>query len=120
MAWDVVNKKAAWKVDLVGPSNGGVLSTAGNLVFQGTAAGEFVAYTASKGEKLWSFPAQTGIIAAPMTYAIDGEQYVAILVGWGGVWDVATGVTAYARGVQYQDERVALERKAGEIIDLAA
>ena len=98
VAWDVVNKKAAWKVDLLGPSNGGVLSTAGNLVFQGTAGGEFVAYTADKGEKLWSFPAQSGIIAAPMTYAIDGEQYVAILVGWGGVWDVATGVLANKGG----------------------
>ena len=98
VAWDVVNKKPAWKVDLLGPSNGGVLSTAGNLVFQGTAGGEFVAYTADKGEKLWSFPAQSGIIAAPMTYAIDGEQYVAILVGWGGVWDVATGVLANKGG----------------------
>ncbi len=98
VAWDVANKKAAWKVDLVGPSNGGVLSTAGNLVFQGTAAGEFVAYTANKGEKLWSFPAQTGIIAAPMTYAVDGEQYVAILAGWGGVWDIATGVLANKAG----------------------
>ncbi len=98
VAWDVANKKAAWKVDLIGPSNGGVLSTAGNLVFQGTAAGEFVAYTANKGEKLWSFPAQTGIIAAPMTYAVDGEQYVAILAGWGGVWDIATGVLANKAG----------------------
>ncbi|KUR73007.1 alcohol dehydrogenase [Novosphingobium fuchskuhlense] len=98
VAWDVANKKPAWKVDLVGPSNGGVLSTAGNLVFQGTAAGEFVAYTADKGQKLWSFPAQTGIIAAPMTYAVDGEQYVAILAGWGGVWDIATGVLANKAG----------------------
>ena len=98
VAWDVANRKPAWKVDLIGPSNGGVLSTAGNLVFQGTASGEFVAYTANKGEKLWSFPAQTGIIAAPMTYAIDGEQYVAIMVGWGGVWDIATGVLANKAG----------------------
>lgn len=98
VAWDVANKKAAWKVDLVGPSNGGLLSTAGNLVFQGTSGGEFVAYTADKGQKLWSFPAQSGIIAAPMTYAIGGEQYVAILVGWGGVWDVATGVLANKGG----------------------
>jgi alcohol dehydrogenase (cytochrome c)/quinohemoprotein ethanol dehydrogenase len=98
VAWDVAGKKAAWKVNLVAPSNGGILSTAGNLVFQGTASGDFVAYTADKGEKLWSFPAQTGIIAAPMTYAIGGEQYVAILAGWGGVWDVATGVLANKGG----------------------
>ena len=98
VAWDVANRKPAWKIELTGPSNGGVLSTAGNLVFQGTSGGEFVAYTADKGEKLWSFPAQTGIIAAPMTYTIEGEQYVAILAGWGGVWDVATGVLARKGG----------------------
>ncbi|MFN3554077.1 MAG: PQQ-dependent dehydrogenase, methanol/ethanol family [Novosphingobium meiothermophilum] len=94
VAWDPVARKAAWKVELPSPSNGGILSTAGNLVFQGTAGGDFVAYSADKGKQLWSFPAQSGIIAAPMTYAIDGEQYVAVMVGWGGVWDVATGVGA--------------------------
>lgn len=98
VAWDVANQKPAWKVDQVGPSNGGVLSTAGNLVFQGTSSGEFVAYTADKGRKLWSFPVQTGILAAPMTYAIGGEQYVAILAGWGGVWDVSAGVLANKGG----------------------
>ncbi|MFM9935683.1 MAG: PQQ-dependent dehydrogenase, methanol/ethanol family [Novosphingobium sp.] len=98
VAWDVANQKPAWKVDQIGPSNGGVLSTAGNLVFQGTSSGEFVAYTADKGQKLWSFPAQSGILAAPMTYAIGGEQYVAILVGWGGVWDVSAGVLANKGG----------------------
>jgi len=74
------------------------MSTAGNLVFQGNAQGEFVAYSADKGKKLWSFPAQTGIIAAPMTYAIGGQQYVAVLAGWGGVWDIATGVLAKKSG----------------------
>ncbi len=98
VAWDVANQKPAWKVDLLGPSNGGVLSTAGNLVFQGTAGGEFVAYSADKGTKLWSFPAQSGIIAAPMTYAIGGEQYVAILVGWGGLWDIFAGPVANKSG----------------------
>ncbi|MCB2067147.1 MAG: c-type cytochrome, partial [Erythrobacter sp.] len=46
----------------------------------------------------WSFPTQSGVIAAPMTYAINGEQYVAIVVGWGGVWDVATGVLSATSG----------------------
>lgn len=95
VAWDPVAKKAAWKVELPSPSNGGILSTAGNLVFQGTAGGDFVAYAADKGKQLWSFPAQSGIIAAPMTYSIGGEQYVAVMVGWGGVWDIATGVLAH-------------------------
>lgn len=98
IAWDVAGQKQAWKVDLPSPWNGGVLSTAGNLVFQGNAGGQFVAYSADKGQPLWSFPAQTGVIAAPMTYAIKGEQYVAVLAGWGGVWDIATGVLAYKGG----------------------
>jgi len=98
VAWDVAHQKAAWRVDLPAPWNGGVLSTAGNLVFQGNAGGNFVAYSADKGEKLWSFPAQTGVIAAPMTYAINGQQYVAVLAGWGGVWDVSAGVLAAKGG----------------------
>lgn len=98
IAWDPVTQSAKWTVDHVGPWNGGVLSTAGNLVFQGTAGGEFVAYSADQGKKLWSFGTQTGVIAAPMTYAIDGEQYVAIMVGWGGVYDLATGVLANKSG----------------------
>ncbi len=89
MAFDPVAGKARWTVQLAGPSNGGTLATAGNLVFQGTAGGEFRAYTADTGKQLWSFPTQTGVIAAPMTYSVKGEQYVAILVGWGGVYDIA-------------------------------
>lgn len=98
LAWDPVAQKEVWRVDYPGPSNGGTLSTAGNLVFQGTASGEFRAYAADSGEQLWSFPSQTGIIAAPMTYSIDGEQYVAILVGWGGLWDVNWGISATKSG----------------------
>ena len=98
LAWDPVAQKAAWRVPLKGPSNGGTLATAGNLVFQGTAGGAFVAYTADTGKPVWSFPTQTGVIAAPMSYSIKGEQYVAILVGWGGVWDLPTGVLADISG----------------------
>ncbi len=92
IAWDPVAQKAGWTVPHPGPWNGGVLSTAGNLVFQGTAEGYFDAYSADKGSKLWSFDAQTGVMAGPMTYSIGGEQYVAVLAGWGGVWDIAPGV----------------------------
>ncbi len=98
IAWDPVKQKPAWKVAQVGPWNGGVLSTAGNLVFQGNATGKFVAYAADSGKELWSAPTQTGVIAAPMTYSVNGEQYVAILAGWGGVWDIATGVLADKSG----------------------
>jgi quinohemoprotein ethanol dehydrogenase len=106
IAWDPVKQKEAWRVSHFGAWNGGTLATAGNLVFQGTAQGDFVAYGADHGNKLWSFPAQSGIIAAPMSYAIGGEQYVAILVGWGGVWDVATGVLANKAGASHNISRL--------------
>ncbi len=98
VAWDPVAGKARWTVEHRGPSNGGTLATAGNLVFQGTAGGEFRAYTADSGKQLWSFATQTGVIAAPMTYAVKGQQYVAILVGWGGVLDVSAGILAGKSG----------------------
>lgn len=91
VAFDPVTGTIKWKVPQETPTNGGTLATAGNLVFQGTALGEFRAYAADTGKQLWSFPAQSGILAAPMTYMIDGEQYVAVMVGWGGVWDVSAG-----------------------------
>jgi quinohemoprotein ethanol dehydrogenase len=91
VAFDPVAGKVRWSVPQATPTNGGTLSTAGNLVFQGTALGQFQAYSADSGKQLWSFEAQSGILAAPMTYLIGGEQYVAVLVGWGGVWDVSAG-----------------------------
>ncbi len=91
VAWDPVTQKERWRVDYPTPGNGGLLATAGDIVFQGTAGKEFVAYSAHDGKKLWSFPAQTGIIAAPISYTIDGEQYIAVLAGWGGIWALAPG-----------------------------
>ena len=98
VAWDPLQQKQAWSVERPGPWNGGTLSTAGNLVFEGTAGGTFEAYRASTGEKLWSFAAQTGVMAGPVTYAIDGEQYVAVLAGWGGVFPLATGEVSFKSG----------------------
>ncbi|MDY7097216.1 MAG: PQQ-dependent dehydrogenase, methanol/ethanol family [Pseudomonadota bacterium] len=88
VAWDPVAQKAKWTVEHPGPWNGGVLATGGGLVFQGTAGSEFNAYNASSGEKLWSFGAQTGVVAPPITYTVDGEQYVAVLAGWGGAYAI--------------------------------
>ena len=98
VAWDPVQQKQAWTVERAGPWNGGVLSTAGNLVFEGTASGTFEAYRAKTGEKLWSFPAQTGVMAGPVTYTVNGEQYVAVLAGWGGVFPLATGEVSWKSG----------------------
>ncbi|AKH42956.1 alcohol dehydrogenase (cytochrome c)/quinohemoprotein ethanol dehydrogenase [Altererythrobacter atlanticus] len=91
IAWDPVKQEERWRVQYPGPWNGGLLATAGGLLFQGTAAGNFVAYDAHDGKELWSFPAQTGIVAPPITYELDGEQYVAVLAGWGGIWTLAPG-----------------------------
>ena len=86
IAWDPVHQKAAWTQDYASPWNGGTLATAGDLVFQGTADGRLVAYNATSGEKLWDAALGSGVVAAPMTYEIDGKQYVSIAVGWGGVF----------------------------------
>jgi PQQ-dependent dehydrogenase (methanol/ethanol family) len=83
LAWDPVKQQAAWSVEHAGPWNGGLVATAGNLLFQGKPSGEFAAYRADNGEKLWSFDTQTGAVAAPITYTVGDEQYVAITVGWG-------------------------------------
>jgi quinohemoprotein ethanol dehydrogenase len=98
VAWDPLKQAPAWTIDRPGPWNGGVLSTAGNLVFEGTAGGNFEAYRADTGQKLWSFAAQTGVMAGPVSYAINGEQYVAVLAGWGGVFPLATGEVSFKSG----------------------
>ncbi len=105
-AWDPVAQREVWRVQYKGPWNGGLLSTAGNLVFQGTAAGQFVAYRASDGKQLWSFPAQTGIIAAPMTFSVGGKQYVTVLAGWGGVFPLVAGALAFKSGPVVNRSRV--------------
>ncbi|KQP46199.1 PQQ-dependent dehydrogenase, methanol/ethanol family [Pseudorhodoferax sp. Leaf274] len=93
VAWDPVAQKEAWGVEHASPWNGGTLTTAGNLVFQGTADGRMVAYDAKTGAKLWETPTGTGVVAAPATYLVDGKQYVSIAVGWGGVYGQATRAT---------------------------
>jgi quinohemoprotein ethanol dehydrogenase len=84
VAWNPVTQKEAWRVEHRGLWNGGTLATAGGLVFQGEATGAFNAYDATTGSELWKFDAGLGIIGAPMSYRIDGRQYVSILVGYGG------------------------------------
>ncbi|ABQ37463.1 PQQ-dependent dehydrogenase, methanol/ethanol family [Bradyrhizobium sp. BTAi1] len=93
LAWDPVQQKEVWRIEHVSPWNGGTLTTAGNLVFQGTADGRFVAYDARNGKMLWETPTGTGVVAAPSTYMIDGVQYVSIAVGWGGVYGLAQRAT---------------------------
>jgi quinohemoprotein ethanol dehydrogenase len=93
LAWDPVKQKEAWRVEYPAPWNGGTVTTAGNLVFQGTADGRFVAYDATTGKTLWETPTGTGVVAAASTYLVDGVQYVSVAVGWGGVFGIADRAT---------------------------
>lgn len=84
MAWDPVTQKERWRAQGGGSINGGTVTTAGNLVFQVISDGRLVAYSADKGEKLLDI--QTGLRAGmgpPMTYMLDGKQYVALMGGTG-------------------------------------
>jgi len=105
-AWDPIQQKEIWHVDRTSPVNGGVLSTAGNLIFEGTAQGDLEAYRADNGNKLWSAAAQSGVIAAPISYTVAGEQYVAVVVGWGGVFPLASGEVALKSGRTQNISRV--------------
>ncbi len=98
IAWDPVSQKEVWRHPYALPWNGGLLSTGGNLVFQGTADGRFVAYRANDGTQLWESHAGTGIIAAPVTYLLDGKQYVSIVAGWGGTFALVSGDVAHESG----------------------
>ena len=93
-AWDPVAQREVWRVQYEHPWNGGVLSTAGDLVFQGDAMGNFAAFDARTGARLWSVATGTGILAPPVAYEAGGEQYVAIEVGWGGAFGLAAGELA--------------------------
>jgi quinohemoprotein ethanol dehydrogenase len=84
VAWDPVKQQAAWRVGYPSLVGGGVLATAGNLVFQGRADGVLAAYRATDGMQVWQFDAGTGIIAPPVTYSVDGTQYITVMAGWGG------------------------------------
>lgn len=98
-AWDPVTQQEVWRVQHAMSWNGGLLSTAGNLVFQGRADGQFAAYRADTGELVWEFPVGVGIIAPPVTYTVDSEQYIAVVAGWGGAFGLASGVPRHRDNV---------------------
>jgi PQQ-dependent dehydrogenase (methanol/ethanol family) len=91
VAWDPVKKERVWRVHHDKPSNGGILSTAGDLVFQGTWDGTFAAYDAYNGKKLWQYKSDSAVLAGPMTYELDGEQYIAVAQGSGGTVMITVG-----------------------------
>ncbi|SFL36148.1 alcohol dehydrogenase (cytochrome c) [Loktanella salsilacus] len=83
-AMDPDTGEIKWEFKNPAPLWGGVMSTAGGLVFTGTPEGEFIAFDDETGEQLWSFQTGSGVVGQPITWEDDGEQYVAIMSGWGG------------------------------------
>lgn len=113
-AWDPVKQEARWVVELPAPLNGGVLTTAGNLVFQGTADGRFAAYRADNGDRVWEADINTGIIAPPISYEVDGEQYIAVMAGYGGVGIPSGDARQIAAAKYANDGRMLVFKLGGE------
>jgi quinohemoprotein ethanol dehydrogenase len=84
LAWNPATQTEAFRVPYKYPGSGGVLTTAGNLLVQGTIDRTLAIYRATDGSKLWESPVQTAPVAGPITYSVDGVQYIAINAGWGG------------------------------------
>ncbi|MFN3609303.1 MAG: PQQ-dependent dehydrogenase, methanol/ethanol family [Hyphomonas sp.] len=118
IAWDPIARAPRWSVEHGNAWNGGVLSTAGGIVFQGKLSGEFVAYDAATGDKLWSHNLKSGGASGPGTYMIDGEQYVTITTGWGSAFALAAGF-AYDEKVESTVGKVVTFKlgATGEIAD---
>jgi quinohemoprotein ethanol dehydrogenase len=84
IAWDPVAQRARWIIQRDTPVASGVLSTAGSLLFQGTTSGALEAFDAGNGIRIWQTSAGSSITAAPITYSVNGTQYIAVLAGSGG------------------------------------
>ncbi len=98
VAYDPVAQETRWQIDYPTPWNGGTLTTAGGLVFQGTAMGQFKAYDAATGEELFSTDVRSGVLAGASTYLVDGEQYVAFTTGRGGAFTITAGTADITAG----------------------
>ncbi|MEQ9061636.1 MAG: PQQ-dependent methanol/ethanol family dehydrogenase [Gammaproteobacteria bacterium] len=102
-AYDPATGKRVWEYKNKAPLWGGVLTTSGNLVFTGTPEGYLKAFDAKTGDELWKFQTGSGVVGCPVTWDMDGEQYVAVTSGWGGavpLWggDVAKSVKYLNQG----------------------
>ena len=114
LAWDPLTQKEVWRVTQTTIENGGVLSTAGGLVFQGNSDQELVAYDDATGERLWYAPTQTGILAPPVTYSVDGEQYLVVVAGWGGIDALFFGPITNPDGTKRNVSRVLAFKLGGD------
>jgi quinohemoprotein ethanol dehydrogenase len=120
-AWDPVTQKAVWEQETshgAFVNDGGVMSTGGNLVFQGRTDGSLYAYAADTGKLLHKIDTGVGIMAAPMTYEVAGVQYVAVMAGYGG-GAIATTYPDFAAGARYLNEgRIVAFRLGGGAVPL--
>lgn len=112
-AWDPITQKEVWRVYTPGGYNGGVLSTAGNLVFQGTTGGFLKVYDVLDGEEILAIDVGTGIMAAPATYEIDGEQYIAVMAGYGSFTNIPS--TSRARENENYGRIIAFKLNGGKV-----
>jgi quinohemoprotein ethanol dehydrogenase len=104
IAWNPVTQKQAWRIPVPSIVSGGVVATAGNLVFQGSIDGGFNAYDASNGNRLWTFAAKAPVMAPPITYSANGQQYVTVLSG-AGTSLVLIGDALEKYGISYRDQK---------------
>ena len=116
-AFNPLTGEESWAIEQLHYWNGGVLATKGGLVFQGNSLGEFNAFDADSGELLWTFNSFTAFLAPPMSYQIDGIQYVAILAGTGG-GDLFSGELPNVASVTYGNRGKLLVFKLGGNTDL--
>ena len=93
IAWDPVKQKEVWRLPLTGVWNGGVVTTATGLVFEGTADGKLIAVDADNGKIIWQVNIGSGIIGSPISYEMDGKQYISIAAGWGGAMGLSSKFT---------------------------
>lgn len=114
LAWDPIAQQEVWRQPQPSPTAAaGVMSTAGGLVFQGNAGGEFVAYRDSDGERLWSAITQSHTVAAPVTYSVDGTQYVAVLTGSRALPQVGPGAIGSTTRESSNNSRLLVYRLGG-------
>jgi quinohemoprotein ethanol dehydrogenase len=115
-AWDPVAGKTVWEHETstgVRGYDGGVMSTAGNLVFQGRGSGELWVYAADTGKVLKAIPTGSHIMAAPTTYAVNGEQYVAVQAGYGGAAITVGSIPRSSAAARYQNNNRIIAFKLG-------
>jgi quinohemoprotein ethanol dehydrogenase len=123
-AWDPVAGKTVWEHETstgMRGYDGGVMSTAGNLVFQGRGSGELWVYAADSGKVLKTIPTGSHIMAAPATYTVNGEQYVAVQAGYGGAAITVGTIPPSSAAAKYQNvNRIIAFKLGGPAVPLPA